>query len=66
MGYEQNKSFPFLPVTLCTHFPFQQERERPFSLREGVPGEKGKKGKREKKQKNIQQQVFAGGHPPNY
>jgi hypothetical protein len=44
MGYEQNKSFPFLPVTLCTHFPFQQERERPFSLREGVPGEKEKMG----------------------
>ena len=25
-----------------------------------------KRNKRSKKDKNIQQQVFAGGHPPNY
>jgi hypothetical protein len=33
------------------------------------PGEiepKEKKGRKEKKRQNIQQQVFAGGHPPDY
>jgi hypothetical protein len=52
----------------------QIELERPGYVTEGVipagawPGDfpDGQRATQKSKRQNIQQQVFAGGHPPNY